>query len=269
MSRVVAVLGPILREASRDLEAAGPLPPLPGDLADLQLRSRSLSDAIEPLTRKLVEAMAGADRSDPLKAQIELLGQLARGLVAVVAGQPEDRDVVSSLRPLRSLAYKIDQSISRSRLPAAVRDEWKNVQTQIDELAAVFRLPREIIVSTSPTKPAPGGTELITIIDAALRAIEAMEGPGPAAVSRRSPAPVAGDDALSLRVRLLVLRQQLVGGEPNSRITQSLGAAETARRRLGDRLNRPAGDRTSSGTAALKKVDEAVTLVRGRLIKGH
>src|SRR4051812_23107917 len=38
MSRVIAVLGPILREASRNLEAAGPLPPLPGDLADLQLR---------------------------------------------------------------------------------------------------------------------------------------------------------------------------------------------------------------------------------------
>ena len=100
MSRVVAVLGPILREASRDLETAGPLPPVPGDLADLQLRSRSISGAIEPLTP---EARRGNDRHrsiGPAQGSNRAARSARAGLVAVVAGQPEDRDVVSVLPPL-------------------------------------------------------------------------------------------------------------------------------------------------------------------------
>jgi hypothetical protein len=268
MSRVVAVLGPILREASRDLEAAGPLPPLPGDLGDLRLRSRSLATAIELMIRKLAEYQPGNELSSLLKDQLEVLRRLERGFEDVLSGQPDDRDSVSAFRPLRSLSTTINQAISRSRGPETVRNEWKNVQAQVDEIAELFRLPREIVVSVSPKAEPPPDAGILAALDGALLETESLRTEGLSTAPLLAPVPAVEADARTFRTRLLVLRQQVLGREPNTRIARSLDDVENASRRLHDRINQPGGTRASSRASSLKRIDEAVALVR-RLLGGR
>ena len=219
MSRVIAVIGPILREASRELEVAGPLPPLPGDLADLQARSRSLSDAIESLSRKLAEAKTGERSIRPAQGS----NRASRRARARARCRPRGsargarRRVV--LPPLAiAVASTIDQSISRSTAP---RDRPR----RMEECADADRRACGIVPASSGdrrldaaqrSRASGTGPNVIAVVDSGPARRSRHEGPSRGRrCSPASPAPVAEDDARSLRMRLLVLRQQLLGGEPS------------------------------------------------------
>jgi hypothetical protein len=264
MSRVMSVIGPIIREASAEL-AAVEAPVTSSEEADLGNRSAALTSAIESLSKTLAQVPEGSNLPGRLKDQIKLLGQLARGFDSVLGEGPDDRDAAAAFRPLRTLATRTDGEISNSRFPAAIRDGWSNVRSQVDELADVFQLPREIAVSPPPHEQATADEATIKAIDQALRDLVPTSVPGAAATANLvAPAAVA-DDARGLRMRLLLLRQQLLGREANWRIARSARGVEAARRRLGDRLNLPTREKGPYAQEKLRKVDEAVALVRNHL----
>jgi hypothetical protein len=269
MSRVMAVISPIVREASDELAAAETPLPAPGDPADLRRRSAALSSAIESLSGSLARTPGGSNLPGRLKDRLGLLGRLARGFGSVLAEGPDERDAASSFRPLRSLATGIDQEISKTRPPASIRDGWRNVLTQVDELAEMFQLPREIIVAPPPNQPIPADEASVTAIDQALREMDPMINSSTTVVARQAAPASVADDLRRLRMRLLVLRQQLVGREPSWRIIRSTGDVETARRRLGDRLNQPLGQGGMTAKQLLKDVDEVIARARHHLSGGH
>lgn len=266
MSRVISVIGPVLREAYQDAEIAAPLPPLPGDLSDLRDRTRVLIAAIAGLNRSLAGMNPGDAAPRELKGQLAVLDQLAQGFDAVLSGGPDERATVPSFRPLRSLSSRIDARVTPSSFPAPFRAEWKNVLAQIDELSELFRLPRVIVTSAGGPSPSRKENDALKAIDTALDELDsAMVGSEP----RVPPAPGVEEGVSGLRLRLLVLRQQVAGGEPSPVISATLATIESARRRLGDRLNQPAGERASTLTASMKKVDDALATIRVQLPRGR
>jgi hypothetical protein len=265
MSRIMAVIGPILREASDAQAAVEPPLPTPGDPADLRDRSAALSSAIQSMSGPTERDGAGIDLPVRLKGQLELLDRLARGFSAVLADEPDERDAVSSFRPVRTLATAIDTDVSRSGYPAAIRDRWKNVQSRVDELAGIFQLPRTIVVAPPEDLQVPADEASVKAIDHALREIEPLLLVNAAAPSSQTARDDVADGARRLRTRLLVLSQQLVGREASGRVARSAGGVETARRRLGDRVNQPREERGLKAAERLKSVDDAVAQVRSRL----
>jgi hypothetical protein len=233
----------------------------------LQRRAHELSLAISTLETRAKETTTGADRSGSLERQLSLLLRLSQGFEQIVSRQQEERDLAAAFRPIRSTAQDLDGQNSRGNTPEAFRSAWKTVQLQVDDLAGRFQLPREIVIrpaenATPPTQTTKPQTDaLVRALDSALDLFNNK-------AAGRDTDPVAGVEAQKLETRLLVLRQQLLGGEPNSRLGQSLRALELARSQWNDRLRKPAGGQTDRAGEFSRDLDRVIAQVRERISKG-
>jgi hypothetical protein len=233
----------------------------------LQHRAHELSLAISTLESRANETTTGADRSGSLERRLGLLLRLSQGFEQIVSRQPEERDLAAAFRPVRSMAQDLDGQINRGNIPEAFRSTWKAVQVQVDDLAGRFQLPREIVIRPSQNASPPNQT-INPQADAVVRALDSSLDLLNSKAAGRDADPLAGVEAQKLQTRLLVLRQQLLGGEPNSRLGQSLGALELARSQWNDRLRQPAGGQTDRAGELARDLDRVIAQVRERISKG-
>ena len=102
----------------------------------------------------------------------------------------------------------------------------------IDDAAESFELPRQIVVRRHAITAGASAAQETTSTGAIIRQIDST-------VDRlsREAARLPADSALAadlheLQIRLVVLRQQVLGGEPAPRVRQAFSEVETARRLL-------------------------------------
>jgi hypothetical protein len=266
MSRAVAVIGPLLRQNPPGLAEAAATDQRAQEAALLTNQARELSSAIATLENQLTAGGRKAT-SDRLDREIDVLAQLAQGFERIVDGQADERDLISSFRPIRSRAQRIDRELQLGGLADAGRNLWRSIEQQIDGLAARFQLPREIVPhparedspSLDPTIAAP--------IDQALREIDTLVNPSPAGATRPPQRGLIQADARRLQTRLYLLRQYLLGQGPQTQTTQALGDLEMAWRQLNDRISRPGQGDLDPMRKLSQSLDETIARTRDQLSK--
>jgi hypothetical protein len=266
MSRVMAVLGPLLRVAETNAVATSPSRPIrEGDL--VQSQAERIPGAIAALRSQIASQAPGNAGARVIDRQLETLAQLAQGLQRIVDGDADARDVVSSLRPMRSLAQRIDLSMQAGQ--STVLNNWRPVRRQIDDLADQFQLPREIVVRPArKTAPEPDPA-LSARLDEAARSVGDLVTHSSPEVARTAEQVQIESDARRLQRRLILLRHYLLAQEPSAVLDQALLDVEAARRQLKDRIGRAAGGQRDSLAKPIQTVDAVISMARTELQKAR
>jgi hypothetical protein len=266
MSRVMAVLGPLLREAETALPAAPEARPI-GEEELVQSQAERIRGAITALRTGIAGQTAASEVTRAIDRQLETLAQLVQGLQRVVDGEADERELVSSLRPLRALAQRIDLGIQAGRL--GILTEWRPIQRQIDDLADRFQLPREIVVR-SVRKDAPElDPALAARLEEAARGLDALLAQTSAELPQLAERGQIEADAKRLQRRLILLRQSILGGESSPLLDRALLDVESARRQLKDRSVRAPGPLRDALAKVIQSVDAAIALARTQLQKAR
>ena len=166
--------------------------------------------------------------------ELEVLASLVAGLDWIAFGRADQPDLVASVRPITSLAQRLDLRLRRRGLVEPQQSLWNALEQRIDALAAQFRLPREIIPLGAQTKP-PVNLGMVTTINEAINQIEPYSG-RLAQGTTAGAAPASGlvtGDLQRLRTRLFLLRQHFLAHR-SPRIAQAIRDVDSDRAQVDD-----------------------------------
>ena len=268
LSRVIAVIGPLLDQPppSSTTGTANGEPPIGLDASRVQAQeiARELS-ALQESLKKSAAPLASRE----IEPQLAMLAQLVQGFGRVVRGEPGEREAAASFRPIRTRAEEVHRSILRSDLPVALKNQWRAISNMIDDAAASFDLPRQIVVRRHAVAAAASASQAATETGAIIRQVDST-------VDRlsREAARLPADSALAadlheLQIRLVVLRQQVLGGEPAPRVRQAFSEVETARRLLSERSRPIVRGRPQTNDSLNRDIEAAIAQIRGLLFKSR
>ncbi len=234
MSRAMAVIPPLLGQSPPAPTRVVPPVSLGPSLAAVRELARELLPLIQALRAEMTKpgpaAEPAADRA--IGRELEALGSLVAGLDWIAFGGVADRELVASVRPIRSLAQRIDLRMQRRGLAEPIASQWSAIKQRIDGLAAQFQLPREIVPLAALEK-APLDVGIIAPINEAVNEIETLlERPASAATGAAAAVDLVAVDLRRLRTRLFLLRQYVLGQSPNLQVAQAIRDVETTRRQL-------------------------------------
>ena len=144
----------------------------------------------------------------------------------------DDRNVLASVRPLRSLAQRIDLEARNGRFPRSLLSQWGPIKRRIDAIADRFQLPREVDPITPRDAPPRDAGAIASVEKAAMSIDEFLQQDASVAPSGAPGSGPLEADARRLQSRLYLLRQQLLGREAAGPIRQSVLDVMTARRQF-------------------------------------
>ncbi len=266
MSRAMAVIGPLVRQGLQETattagSAAGQRQ---RNLAILRAEARNIARAVQAVRAAVAGAGEPARSSSALDRELDVLSQLCLGLERIAVPWTDDRDVVSSVRPLRSQAQRIDFEAQSGRFPGSVLGQWSPIKSRIDDIAARYQLPREVVMRT-PREAPPREAGAIASVEEAARAIdEYLQEEQSGATTRAPGKEVVEADARRLQSRLYLLRQQLLGQEAPQPIAQALLGVRTARRQFEARAMFEHAGRREELDRLLQCVDRATAAAGDR-----
>ena len=143
MSRVVAVIGPLLEQTSPGpLVVAEPRAFNPVVIAN---QARELSSAIVPLKTQIKAETGRGVKLEMLDREIDVLEKLIQGFERISSGGANERDLVASFRPIRDRVLRINRELTRGNLFGAGLSLWRTIELQIGDMETRFQLPREIV----------------------------------------------------------------------------------------------------------------------------
>lgn len=268
LSRVIAVIGPLLDQAPPNSITGTTTAEQPIGLDASRTQAQEIARELTVLQEKLNKSPV-RPASREIEPQLAILAQLIQGFARVVQGEPDEREAAASFRPIRSRAEEVHRAILRSDLPVALKNQWRGVYNLIDQAAEGFDLPRQIVARRHAITAAASAAQDATSTGAIIRQIDST-------VERlsREAARLPADSALAadvhdLQIRLVVLRQQVVGGEPAPRIRQAFSEVETARRLLSERSRPIVRGRPQGNDTLNRDVEAAIAQLRGLLFKSR
>ena len=229
LSRLVAVIGPLLRQTPAEVESTTPV----GDASLIRTQARQLARTIDGLRNGLADSGLASEARQSLDRELERLVRLTDGLARIAVDQASLADVIASFRPIRAIAQSINLGITSGRyFTAAIDDSWRPIQRVINSLSEQFQLPRVIELRGTNKPLSPGDSTLTNQLDQSAREIEALL--AGSATSTDSPVNVElfRTDVERLSSRLDLLRQGLLAHEPARSLHRRLLDVETARLRF-------------------------------------
>jgi hypothetical protein len=269
LSRVIAVIGPLLDQAppSSTSGTANGEPPTGLDASRVQ--AQEIARDLTSLQEKLKKSPALPTVSREIEPQLAMLAQLIQGFGRVVQGEPGEREAASSFRPIRSRAEEVHRAILGSGLPLALKNQWRAIHDMIDEAAAGFELPRQIVVHSRGSAAAAPIAQETTSTGTVVRQIDSTVDRLGREVSRLPVDSAMAADEHELQRRLVVLRQQVLGGEPAPRVRQAFNEVETARRLLDERSRPIVRGRPQANDSLNRDIEAAIAQIRGLLFKSR
>jgi hypothetical protein len=125
-----------------------------------------------------------------------------------------------------------------------------------------------VLGARAAASPEPDA-RLVEHLDEAIRQLETLLGQTEDSASRATQGAWSRSGARSLLTRLLVLRQQVLGGEPRSLLAQSLLEVDLARRQMDESAAGTVQSVDDSAEAATRRIDEAISQIREQLVNSR
>ncbi len=266
LSRVIAVIGPLLDQAPPSSITGTTNGEEPVGLDASRVQAQEIARELAALQEKLKKSPAPLAFRE-VEPQLAMLAQLIQGFGRVVQGEPGEREAASAFRPIRSRSDEVHRAILRSDLPVALKNQWRAVHNMIDDAAESFELPRQIVGRRHAITAGASAAQNTTSTSAIIRQVDSTID----RLSREAPR-LPTDSALAadvheLQLRLVVLRQQVLGGEPAPRVRQAFSEVETARRLLAERSRPIVRGRPQANDSLNRDVEAAIAQLRGQLFK--
>jgi hypothetical protein len=268
LSRVIAVIGPLLDQAPPSSNTAATGEP-PSGLDAWRIQAQEIARELASLQDRLKKPPAPPSASGEIEPQLAMLAQLMQGFGRVVRGEPGEREAAASFRPIRAPAEEVHLAISRSALPVALKSQWRAIYNMIDDAAAGFELPRQIVVRPRDVAAAASASQAASSTGAIIRDIDSAVDRLSREAARLPENSALADDVHELQIRLVVLRQQVLGGEPEPRIRQTFGELETARRLLAERSQPIIRGRPQASDSLNRDIEAPIAQIRGLLFKSR
>jgi hypothetical protein len=265
MSRVVAVIGPLLQQSP-----PGPLEvvdPRAFDPVVIANQARELASAIVPLKTQ-VKAESGREvKLETLDREIDLLEKLIQGFERISSGGASDRDLVASYRPIRARARRINRELARVNLGGAGLNLWRTIEQLINDMETRFQIPREIVPLRTQEDLGALDPAVVAPMDRAIRDLDGLVDQIASENPRLPQRDRIQGDARNLTTRLLVVRQYLLGQAPREQVNQALVDLEMSWRQLEDRMTRPRQGNLESSQTLRREVSEVVARTREQISK--
>jgi hypothetical protein len=257
MSRSMAVIGPLLGENPPGTVATVSAVPARPTLSTVRELARELLPLVQSL-RGEVASRAPASASE-LDRDLDVLKDLVVGLDWIAYGGATEPEVVASIRPLGTLAQRIDPRMQRPGLIQPMYSQWSAIKQRIAGLTAQFQLPREIVPLAAQVVRAVDPARVTPINEAVNEIIALLERPSQTATA-------GGDrvvaDLHRLRTRLFLLRQFVLGQSPELRVSRAIQDVESAARQLEADAYARHFEPRDKVDGLVRKVQEVVAKVR-------
>ncbi len=270
MSRVVAVIGPLLEQTP-----PGPLvveDPREFDPVVITNQARELASAIVPLKTHVKAETGRGVKLETLDREIDVLEKLIQGFERISSGGTNggganERDLVASFRPVRARAQRINRELQRVNLAGAGLGLWRSIEQQISDLETRFQIPREIIPRSTREEVGPLDPAVVAPIDRAVRDLDALVDRIASENPRLPQRDRVQADAGRLTTRLLLVRQYLLGQAPREQVNQALVDLEMSWRQLEDRMMRPSQGNPESLQTLRREVNEVAARAHEQVSK--
>jgi hypothetical protein len=269
LSRVIAVIGPLLEQAVPTSNTGTATGEPPTGLDASRVQAQEIARELTALQDRLKKAPAPALASREIEPQLATLAQLIQGFGRVVRGEPDDREAATSFRPIRSRAEEVHRAILPSDLPVGFKNQWRGIHNMIDDAAEGFELPRQIVVRRHAITAGASAAQESTSTGAIIRQIDSAVDRLSREAARLPAGSALAADERDLQIRLVVLRQQVLGGEPAPRVRQAFSEVETARRLLEERSRPIIRGRPQANASLNRDVEAAIARIRGELFKSR
>ena len=222
LSRVMAVIGPLLQQAAAVQPQVAD--PRIFDPALITNQAREIASAIDALRTQLKPKTGRPECRKPeaLTRQIDVLQTLIQGFERISSGAASQRDVVASFRP-DSQPGAIDHpgSPAHAHLGGPESSLWRTIEQQISAMEARLQIPRVIVVRPAGERndlPDPG---TVAAIDRAIHEAEALADRTSSQASRLPRLDRTPSDARNLATRLYLARQYLLGRAPREQVNEA------------------------------------------------
>jgi hypothetical protein len=220
------------------------------DLAALQEQSRRLAEDLRGLGTELDKVIPAPAGRAGLIEDLNGLIDLVHGFDRMLSADPSNRDLVNSLRLVRSRMWTVEARIVRLAGTPALRSRWRQVRQRIDALSDQFELPR-VISLVRTAGPARGvDRKLVARVDRAVAALDEFLSQAGAGLKRTEEGSEFEGQVGRLRLSLLQLRQRAIANESAGPLTQLIREIEAMNQQLVSRA-RP-DDRITRGGSTLK-----------------
>jgi hypothetical protein len=168
---------------------------------------------------------------DDLDGLIDLLKDFDR----MLAARPSGREIIETLRLLRSRLWPIEARFLQLARNPQLADRWRQIRQRIDTLSDGFGRPR-VIALKPVARPAVGvDRRLLAQADRAMTALDAFLSSDASNLAAPAGGSQYHEELGQLRQKLLVFRRQVAAGESPDELARSLREIEDLNRRLGER----------------------------------
>jgi hypothetical protein len=236
IARLLPVMNALIDAMETDLGVASTVPPAAStDPAALREQSRRLIDELGGLIQALRDTKPAPPGRDALMVDLDGLLGLLKDFDRMLAARPFGREVIESLRLLRSRLWPIEARFLPLQRTPKLAGRWRQIRLGIEAISDRFGRPRVIALKPVARPAAGADRRLLAQADRALTALDAfLAGEG-----SNLAAPAGGsqyqEELNQLRRKLLLFRQQVAAGEPPETLSRSLREIEDLNRRLGER----------------------------------
>jgi hypothetical protein len=239
VGRLLPVMNDVLGTVEANLAAATAVPVQPTlDLDAIRDQSHLLVEELRGLIRSVNEAKPVPADRDAFIGDLNSLLELVQGFDRMVAAEPTDRDLLESLRLVRSGLWPVEARMARLTGAPELAGRWREFRRRISALSDVFGLPR-VISLAQPARPAKAvDQKLLAAVDRALAAMDKF-------LADRAPGLGDSDQGLrflgdtsQLRRMLLQFRQHVAANDAVALLSTLLRGIELANRQLTNRSSR-------------------------------
>ncbi len=235
IARVLPIMNDLVNTMEND-QGLRTLPSTGPRMIDLvRQQSGRLLDELGVLIESLRQTNLGRPGRNTLIAELEGLLDLAQRFDRSLTSQPSARDLVDSVRTLRSRAWSIEPRFVERVRDRRLADRWRSVRRQFDAIADRIGVARVIAPGAAARPAAAIDRRLLAQADRAVAAVDSM-------LTVRPDDPPSGPGGMryqreleNWRRKVLEFRQQAASGESAEVLARSLREVEELTRRLGQR----------------------------------
>ncbi len=265
MSRVMAVLGPLLQQGTA--EAAATVHSRAPTATTIASQAHDLASAIVPLKNQIRVATVRGSNLDTLDRELDVLQMLLQGFERISSSGVDEGDLVASFRPIQRLAQRVRGNVQRANLGATGTKAWQSIDEQLDALETRFQVPREIVPRLAQEQAASVNPAIFGPSDRAIRDLDTLVDRITSQNSRVPQLEQVRSSARALTTRLLLLRQHLLGQAPREQVNQALVEADLAWHQLESRMTALGQPYAASLQTLRRDINEAVASAHERISK--
>jgi hypothetical protein len=265
MSRVMAVIGPLLQQPIAPADQAANLASL--NAAAFAREIVALQRALVALENDLASQASRGHAAPALSREVDRLARLVQGFGQIAGGPAESREIAASFQPVRAQAQRVDRELQIAGLPLLSTNLWRPIRSRIESIDAGFQLPREIVPRAAVANTRPIDPATIEAIDQAASQVDTVLGSQDVTALGQTARDAVEADARRLQTRLYLARQSSLGDASRPERYQAIDDLESSWKRFVQRANQVGMAQLETVKTLTRRIEDSLARLRTEAAK--